>query len=107
MGEVITFYSYKGGVGRTMALANTAAMLAARGWRVLAADWDLEAPGLHHYFPEAVGGVAEPRGMIDLAVAAAGAKEPLAWRSCLIPCLPNGLRLDLLPSGVGRPGYEH
>lgn len=52
-GQVITFYSYKGGVGRTMALANVACLLAQtqvseRG--VLVIDWDLEAPGLHRFF---------------------------------------------------------
>lgn len=41
-----TFYSYKGGVGRTMALVNVAVELAQRGRRVLAVDFDLEAPGL-------------------------------------------------------------
>ncbi|MFJ3226318.1 FxSxx-COOH system tetratricopeptide repeat protein [Streptomyces sp. NPDC086783] len=49
-GTVITFYSYKGGTGRTMALANVAWILAANGHRVLAVDWDLEAPGLHKFF---------------------------------------------------------
>lgn len=49
-GRIITFYSYKGGTGRTMALANTAWILAAGGKRVLAVDWDLEAPGLHRFF---------------------------------------------------------
>ncbi|MFD9790130.1 FxSxx-COOH system tetratricopeptide repeat protein [Streptomyces sp. NPDC059070] len=49
-GTVITFYSYKGGTGRTMALANCAWILAANGHRVLAVDWDLEAPGLHRFF---------------------------------------------------------
>ncbi|MFF1962055.1 FxSxx-COOH system tetratricopeptide repeat protein [Streptomyces sp. NPDC058232] len=49
-GTVVTFYSYKGGTGRTMALANTAWILAANGYRVLAVDWDLEAPGLHRFF---------------------------------------------------------
>ncbi len=43
---VTTFYSFKGGVGRTMALANAAVELAARGRRVLVVDFDLEAPGL-------------------------------------------------------------
>ena len=41
-----TFYSFKGGVGRTMALANVAVHLARRGRRVLLVDFDLEAPGL-------------------------------------------------------------
>ena len=52
-GEVVTFYSYKGGTGRTMALSNIAVLLARQQnatTPVLMIDWDLEAPGLHHYF---------------------------------------------------------
>lgn len=45
----ITFYSFKGGVGRTMALVNTAVELARRGRKVLLVDFDLEAPGLNTY----------------------------------------------------------
>src|SRR6476620_7091026 len=72
-GEIITFYSYKGGTGRSMALANTACILAERltgnSKGILMVDWDLEAPGLHRYFrhqlpaPQAVD---EGPGMIDL-----------------------------------------
>jgi tetratricopeptide (TPR) repeat protein len=46
---VVTFYSYKGGVGRTSALANVAFRLARRGKRVLVMDFDLEAPGIDAY----------------------------------------------------------
>ncbi|MBX3477315.1 MAG: hypothetical protein KF910_06890 [Brevundimonas sp.] len=49
-GQIITFYSFKGGVGRTMALANVAFLAAMNGLRVLVMDWDLEAPGLDYYF---------------------------------------------------------
>jgi len=49
-GKIVTFYSFKGGTGRSMALANVAWVLATAGKRVLAIDWDLEAPGLHRYF---------------------------------------------------------
>ncbi|AXA89861.1 tetratricopeptide repeat protein [Massilia sp. YMA4] len=52
-GEVVTFHSHKGGAGRTMALANLAVLLARRDNATvptLMVDWDLEAPGLHHYF---------------------------------------------------------
>jgi len=49
-GTVITFYSFKGGVGRTLALADVAIYLARWGWKVLCVDWDLEAPGLDVYF---------------------------------------------------------
>lgn len=51
-GQVITFYSYKGGVGRTFALANIGVILAQWGCRVLLVDWDIEAPGLNQYFSE-------------------------------------------------------
>jgi MinD-like ATPase involved in chromosome partitioning or flagellar assembly len=49
-GTIVTFYSYKGGVGRTFALANIAVLLAQWRYRVLLIDWDIEAPGLAHYF---------------------------------------------------------
>lgn len=49
-GKIITFYSYKGGTGRSMALANAACWLTQRKRSVLMMDWDLEAPGLHRYF---------------------------------------------------------
>lgn len=76
-GEIITFYSFKGGVGRTMALANVATLLAQRGKKVLALDFDFEAPGLHRYFlnePDIDPRPVEPRftpaqqqkGVIDL-----------------------------------------
>ena len=46
---VTTFYSFKGGVGRTTLLANVAHVLAAADERVLIWDLDLEAPGVHHF----------------------------------------------------------
>ncbi|TPJ55519.1 AAA family ATPase, partial [Mesorhizobium sp. B2-6-7] len=45
----ITFYSYKGGVGRTMALVNAAAELTRRGRKVLIVDFYLEAQGVSTY----------------------------------------------------------
>lgn len=66
-GKVTTFYSFKGGNGRSMSMANVAWALATNGERVLAIDWDLEAPGLHRYFhpflrdPEQV----ETPGLVD------------------------------------------
>jgi MinD-like ATPase involved in chromosome partitioning or flagellar assembly len=67
-GRIVTFYSYKGGTGRTMALANVAWILAGSGRRVLAVDWDLESPGLHRFFHPFLdlGVVADTPGVIDL-----------------------------------------
>jgi cellulose biosynthesis protein BcsQ len=68
-GQIITFYSFKGGVGRSMALANVAAIQAQRGRRVLVLDFDFDAPGLHRYFLTREGARYEParlqKGMID------------------------------------------
>jgi hypothetical protein len=47
---IVTFYSFKGGVGRSMAMANVDEILAGFGYRVILCDWDLEAPGLERYF---------------------------------------------------------
>ena len=46
--ETVAFYSYKGGVGRSLLLANAARFLATLGKGVVALDFDFEAPGLHY-----------------------------------------------------------
>jgi cellulose biosynthesis protein BcsQ len=65
---VVTFYSFKGGVGRTMALVNTAFALARREAhnRVLIVDFDLEAPGLTAYKQFAT--AADTEGLVDYVV---------------------------------------
>lgn len=69
---IYTFYSYKGGVGRSMALANVAEWLYRQGLRVVIIDWDLEAPGLESYFyqsPEELENVRSQLGLIDMLTA--------------------------------------
>lgn len=49
--KIVTFYSYKGGVGRSQLCANVAAYFCFHlKKKVLLWDWDFEAPGLHFYF---------------------------------------------------------
>jgi cellulose biosynthesis protein BcsQ len=88
MGRIVTFYSYKGGVGRSMALANVALLLARRGLRVLAVDWDLEAPGLERYFSGYFdiepGGLGLLRMFIDARDH--GTKVDYTGYTCSIPC---------------------
>jgi MinD-like ATPase involved in chromosome partitioning or flagellar assembly/WD40 repeat protein len=66
-GRIVTFYSYKGGTGRSMALANVAWVLASAAKSVLVIDWDLEAPGVHRYFAPFLPdpGFKETKGLLD------------------------------------------
>jgi MinD-like ATPase involved in chromosome partitioning or flagellar assembly len=104
-GTIVTFYSYKGGVGRSLALANTAAVLARWGYRVLCIDWDLDAPGLSFYFRPWIEAEAEA-GLVDL-VARHTAGETAEPRRFTVPVDLPGVegRLDLLPAGSGQDHY--
>ncbi len=59
----VVFYSYKGGVGRTTALIQTAFQLTRHGKRVVLIDMDVEAPGLQALLPPTDTSVEE--GLID------------------------------------------
>jgi Mrp family chromosome partitioning ATPase len=50
--KIISFYSYKGGVGRTVALIQTANLLAAKGKKVALIDLDIEAPSFNEIFSD-------------------------------------------------------
>ena len=112
---ICTFYSYKGGVGRSMALANVADILARRGLRVLMIDFDLEAPGLEQFFPINQAGVRRNLGLLDLvlsfknSMSVAGGEDEGEFRrlkeNFIVPVyhnLPSNGRLDLMPAGQAR-----
>jgi MinD-like ATPase involved in chromosome partitioning or flagellar assembly/Flp pilus assembly protein TadD len=114
---IFTFYSFKGGVGRSMALMNVAYTLAGRGRHVLVVDMDLEAPGLSGFLhrsgelaaPEA----AHPKDILTLlgeatgALRAGGAPEEMAQR---LPPLAHYIRtvaekkLETLQPKLGKLG---
>lgn len=51
--KIISFYSFKGGMGRTTAMAGVGLLLAKEGKKVILIDTDVEAPGLASlFFPE-------------------------------------------------------
>ena len=124
-GSIITFYSWKGGVGRTMALANVAVQLACMGRSVLMVDWDLEAPGLDRYFdhPEipglAITSALDNSGLLGLLEISED-REPnhSHWETRLshitVPTAEPTFRtlnpptpgaLHLLSSGIASDGY--
>lgn len=104
----VTFYSYKGGVGRTMALANVAAMLAKEGRRVLLIDFDVEAPGLDAF--EGLGCTKGHSGVVEYAAEylATGKAPPIA--SFVRECVPASTHLRgklwLMPSGKKDQQYN-
>lgn len=107
-GIVYTFYSFKGGAGRSMALANVAVLLAEWGHSVLAIDWDLEAPGLECFFSNLEPAVRDARsrtpGILDLV----GVKENEArpdWHGCLIRI--GQRNLSLIISGKNGETYTN
>ncbi len=115
--RVVTFYSYKGGVGRSMALANVAFRLAdVHALEVVIVDWDLEAPGLQEFFALPREKVENARGVLDYLEAwREGAKRrapsPPDARSWLIrvdepPRAPRHGSLSLLIAGRPDEHYD-
>lgn len=103
MSSIVTFYSYKGGVGRTMTLANIAVLLAQRGFCTLAIDWDLEAPGLEQYF-DYFESQTSPAGLLSYltevgANLEAGTEPPDFSNYLWTVDVQGKMPLQLLPSG--------
>lgn len=95
----VTFYSFKGGVGRTRALLNVAAILARHGQRVVAVDCDLDAPGFG--MSRMTKHKASQRGISDFILERRAMSErPLA--DYVYPILRDecGGRLHLMPTGT-------
>ena len=103
-----TFYSYKGGVGRSLALANVAALLVRRGHRVLLMDFDLEAPGLDT-FAELVD-IKEKPGIVEY-VAEFQRRQSAPDITPFVHSihLPEYLRgkLWIMPAGRKDKAYNH
>ena len=111
--KTITFYSYKGGTGRSLLLANAARYLALLGKRVVAVDFDFEAPGLHYKLNISPPGkrtadAIPERGAVDYLLASAQGEGPpksLLDYVVSVP-LPPGTKgsLHLMPAGSAPTG---
>jgi MinD-like ATPase involved in chromosome partitioning or flagellar assembly len=94
---LVTFYSFKGGVGRTQALANVAVALARRGLRIIAVDMDLESPGLHRFFGPEIG-----RTWTDAELAGSEHRGVLEYFEEVIQLPDDEPRLAFLPCAHGQ-----
>lgn len=65
MGQVVSFYSFKGGTGRSTSLSNVAYELAKQGKSVGCMDFDLSAPGLHWIFDVGANRLANTKRIHD------------------------------------------
>ncbi len=103
MPGIVTFYSFKGGVGRTTALAACAWQLARARKRVAIIDLDLEAPGIGTLLE-----VESERGVVDFLVdhIATGAAElsDLFIGNARAFGADSG-NVEVVPAGKLSPGY--
>jgi MinD-like ATPase involved in chromosome partitioning or flagellar assembly len=106
-GTIVTFYSYKGGVGRTMVLANVGVVLANWGYRVLLVDWDLEAPGLYEYLQPFARPTPLQGGVVDLLSEDDESYDAARWRSYVTHVVtPDETTiLDFIPAGGSVGDY--
>ncbi len=102
--RTITFYSYKGGVGRTLAAANFAVYLASLGQRTVLLDFDLEAPGLDSKFtnfdlPKGHRGILDYVVEYQITGSDPGSIAPLCIKVPAESALLNAAPIWLLPAG--------
>lgn len=111
--KTFTFYSYKGGTGRSLLLANAARYLALLDKRVVALDFDFEAPGLHYKLNISPSGkrmadAIPERGAVDYLLAVArGDRLPTSLRDYVVSVpLPQSAKgsLQLMPAGSAPTG---
>jgi hypothetical protein len=100
----ITFYSARGGVGRSTLLGLCALELARRGRRVIVIDFNLDAPGLDLLLTPADAPAAELArpGVVDYLVARSKG-EPLRLEDMVVPReLPGDYKGRLFVLSAGR-----
>lgn len=64
-GKVVSFYSYKGGMGRTTSMALFATYYARKGYKVALLDFDFEAPGFMNFFGMNEEILASKKGIVE------------------------------------------
>ncbi len=92
--ETVAFYSYKGGVGRSLLLANAARFLATLGKGVVALDFDFEAPGLHYKLGSSHGQISSS------SVVSAGGAVPYLIASTEGSAFPPPFDMHIVPVHV-------
>jgi MinD-like ATPase involved in chromosome partitioning or flagellar assembly len=102
----VTFYSFKGGVGRTQALVNVGVHLALSGKRVLLVDFDLEAPGLATF--DLGGESRSSRGIVEFVTEYRSTMVAPDVRNFVfeVPLSGSAGALWVMPAGRDEPSYS-
>lgn len=99
-----TFYSLRGGVGRSTSLAHTARLLASAGKQVVCLDMDIEAPGLAALF-NVERDIEKGMGVVELLLQLDQGGEP-DFSHHLLPVDDEG-SLFLIPAGLPDAEYAN
>ncbi|MBI2528540.1 MAG: hypothetical protein HYV93_21465 [Candidatus Rokubacteria bacterium] len=106
---IVVFYSFKGGVGRTTALAAFAIQRARVGERVAVLDLDLDAPGAGTLLAADERGTTAEWGVVDYFL-----ERPLGevdlrdyYHACRRTPVTGGGEVLVVPAGSLEPGREY
>lgn len=108
--KTITFYSYKGGVGRSLALSNIAIRLSELKKKVCVLDFDLEAPGLQFKFNNYTKSKQIDKGIVDyideFSSKGIVPQKIEDYTVKLVPSNKNFEKIDFIPAGdIDNPLY--
>ncbi|MCL2576584.1 MAG: tetratricopeptide repeat protein [Defluviitaleaceae bacterium] len=106
--KTVAFYSYKGGVGRSLALAYTAKRLAECNFSVCVVDVDLEAPGIIHKLvkPEELN--HSKKGTVDYIHTCLHDKPPESIVDYFYSCMDTKFGyIKLMSAGKGLDGGDY
>jgi len=106
---IVVFYSFKGGVGRSTALAAFAIQRARAGERVAVLDFDLDAPGIGTLLAADKHGTTAPWGIVDYLL-----EHPIKdfalrdyYHACRRAAVTGGGEILVVPAGSLEPKREY
>lgn len=106
---IVVFYSFKGGVGRTTALASFAIQRARAGERAAVLDFDLDAPGVGTLLAADDRGTTAPWGVVDYLL-----EQPLGeielrdyYHACRRTVVTGSGEVLVVPAGSLEPERDY
>jgi cellulose biosynthesis protein BcsQ len=104
---IVVFYSFKGGVGRSTALAAFAIQCARASERVCVVDFDLDAPGIGVLLSADEQGTASPWGVLDYLLERPRGEVELHdyYHICRRETVTRSGEIYVFPAGKANSGY--